>query len=237
MISDLYILAVDTATTGCSVALLQGETLKAHRYDKGQFDQGKILFSLIDSVLKDENISFKDLALLATTTGPGSFTGLRIGLSAMRGLALALDIPIIGITTFEMFAHASLERIPDNCQNILVITESRRRDLYIQLFSRDLTEIEEGSSAEVGDIKKKMSLNKSCFITGDAAVKLIVEASDNNVFDNEGIIDSSAQSVAILGMQKYLKNISWYSGKNLPAPLYLRAPDVTTSNKLRKLAE
>src|SRR3989338_6128567 len=97
-------LAVNTATTVLSVALLDGGKVLHVFQTPETRDQGNLVLGHVREALDARGLSFPDLDLLAVVTGPGSFTGIRIGLSAMRGLALAASLPLIGATSFDIFA-------------------------------------------------------------------------------------------------------------------------------------
>src|ERR1700722_15724387 len=110
-----------------SLALVEdGKVL--HFYETAETrDQGNLLLGHIQSGLKKNNISFADLDVLAVGTGRGSFTGIRIGLATMRGIALAADKPLIGLSSFDMFAVRGADAI-----NIIAV-ESWREELFFSV--------------------------------------------------------------------------------------------------------
>jgi tRNA threonylcarbamoyladenosine biosynthesis protein TsaB len=100
------LLSFDTATKHCAVALSEDDRLVAHRIQDGErFSHAEKLNLFIEAVLKDAGKSLRDLDAVAVGIGPGSYTGLRIGLSAAKGLCFALDIPLIGLGTLDVLAH------------------------------------------------------------------------------------------------------------------------------------
>ncbi|HNY85602.1 MAG TPA: tRNA (adenosine(37)-N6)-threonylcarbamoyltransferase complex dimerization subunit type 1 TsaB [Candidatus Hydrogenedentes bacterium] len=109
------ILAVDTSTGWCAVGVCRVEAAPSSPSiricSEVVVDGGRLhaerLFSLIDHVLCDSGVALEALSLLAVTTGPGSFTGLRIGVSAMQGLALARGLPLVGVPTLDALVHAA----------------------------------------------------------------------------------------------------------------------------------
>lgn len=128
----MRILALDTATTGCSLAILDGDTVLVRHcltMERGQSEQ---LLPLIARGIAESGLAFNQLDAVAATTGPGAFTGIRIGLAAARGLALALDRPGIGISCFDVFA--AMAETPDKAgaSPLLIALESKRRELYLQ---------------------------------------------------------------------------------------------------------
>ena len=102
----MLILAIDTALDACAAALLDTEAGKLIAQEAQAMKRGhaEALMPLIGRVIAASGIAFTDLGRIAVTTGPGSFTGLRVGLSAARGIALAANIPAVGVTTLAAYA-------------------------------------------------------------------------------------------------------------------------------------
>ena len=128
----MRILAIDTAAGACSAAV----------WDEGRVHQrvlemsrghAEALLPLVLATLNDAGRSFADLDLLAVTIGPGAFTGLRIGLAAARGLALATGLPCVGVTTLEAMA-AAVPASATGGRRLLVALDSKRGDVYAQVF-------------------------------------------------------------------------------------------------------
>ncbi|MBN9315780.1 MAG: tRNA (adenosine(37)-N6)-threonylcarbamoyltransferase complex dimerization subunit type 1 TsaB [Devosia sp.] len=122
------LLAIDTAAPRLQLALLLGDTADTLVEDMAQ-GQAERIFPAIDALLARTRIAYADLTRIAVTTGPGSFTGLRIGLSAARGLGLALDIPVVGIPTLLALSLGC------GCDAAAVLLDARRDEAYFQLFS------------------------------------------------------------------------------------------------------
>ena len=127
-----YILAFDTAMGGCSVAVWNAETgdsvSETRRMTRGQ---SEILVPMVQDILARAGRKFSDLGLIATTIGPGAFTGLRIGLSTARSFGLALDVPVAGVLTTEAIARMAQEKT-NSANKIVVIIETKREDFYVQ---------------------------------------------------------------------------------------------------------
>lgn len=104
------ILAFDTSAAHCAAAVLRGKTLIARKSEEMGRGQAERLVPLLDEVIRDAKLDWSDLSALAVGIGPGNFTGIRISVSTARGLALALDIPAIGVSTFD--AIAKLATLP-----------------------------------------------------------------------------------------------------------------------------
>lgn len=131
----MNILAFDTTTGSCSVAVLAGE--KSYSVTDGQPAlQAEKLFSLIAEVLDQAGLGYQKLGAIAVTAGPGSFTGVRIGLAAAKGIALAADVPLIGIGSLEAIAWEA-RGYGGNDLPILAVMDARRNQVYAQYFSAD----------------------------------------------------------------------------------------------------
>ena len=127
----MIILNIETATTNCSVALSkEGKTIFLKEdYDKN-YSHAERLHVYIDEVLKEAGIALNDLSAVAISKGPGSYTGLRIGVSAAKGLCFALDKPLISVSTLEALAH----QVSCNEGVIVAMLDARRMEVYSAVF-------------------------------------------------------------------------------------------------------
>lgn len=132
----MNILALDTATTACSAACWSNGSVIAEQEEFGSRRQAEILMPMVNAVMGEAGLNYSSLDLIAVTRGPGSFTGVRIGLATARGLALASNVPLVGITTLEALnaAPTSGER---RGRVILATLDARRDQLYGQLFQEN----------------------------------------------------------------------------------------------------
>ncbi|MCJ8138676.1 tRNA (adenosine(37)-N6)-threonylcarbamoyltransferase complex dimerization subunit type 1 TsaB [Falsirhodobacter halotolerans] len=127
---DATILAFDTSAAHCAAALLSGETVLAQREEPMAKGQAERLIPLLEEVLADAALTWRDLDALAVGTGPGNFTGVRIAVSAARGLALGLGIPAIGVTTLDARAFG----LP---RPLVVAEDARRGEFYVRTYGPD----------------------------------------------------------------------------------------------------
>ena len=125
--SDPLILGFDTSAAYCTAALVQGETVLAHRHEDMSKGQAERIMSLIDDVLDDAGKSLQDLTALGVGIGPGNFTGLRISVSAARGMALGLGIPAVGVSAFDALRYGT----KGGCA---CTVDARRDQIYVQVF-------------------------------------------------------------------------------------------------------
>ena len=212
------ILALDTALDTVSVAILddRGGLLAVRRSDDRRSGAEQLL-PLVEAVRADAGLAYADLASIGVTVGPGSFTGIRVGLAAARGLALAAGIRLVGVTTLAAIAQAAVASIP-GLTAVMATIDARRGELYCQRFS-----IEAGTIAAIAGeaptllptaaVLNKLALGDSVVGSGAAFV-----TGTRGPFDR---ITSDATAVA-----KLVHAIDGGRFPTMPArPLYLRAPD------------
>jgi tRNA threonylcarbamoyladenosine biosynthesis protein TsaB len=201
-------LAVNTANSMLSVALTI-DGLAAYEFSTPETrDQGNLLLNHATQALQAAGIGYGGLDLLAVVTGPGSFTGIRIGIAAMRGMALAAKLPLVGVTSFELYAAPR-----DGFANIIAV-ESWREELYLQLDDR--TPVNVTSNVFVAGLS-----DGHYVISGDAAAKVELDTAhiDTRV--------RTASDVATIAVEKFMRD----GAGAPPLPYYLRDADVTISTK------
>lgn len=135
-----YILNIETATTNCSVSLSQnGKTILLKEDYNNNYSHAERLHMYIDAVLNESGIISKDLDAVAVSKGPGSYTGLRIGVSAAKGLCFALDKPLVSVSTLEALAH----QVTCNDGVIVAMLDARRMEVYSAIFDSKHHQIRE----------------------------------------------------------------------------------------------
>src|ERR1700674_1714935 len=107
----MRILAADTALGACSAAVLENGKLGAHAFQLMARGHAEALAPMVEHVMREAGLAFTALDRLGVTTGPGTFTGQRVGLAFMRGLALTLKLPLVGVTTLDAMAKAALASV------------------------------------------------------------------------------------------------------------------------------
>jgi len=120
-------LGFDTSAAHCAAALLSGDDLLCARVEPMHKGQAERLFPLLEELLGEAGATWKDLSAIGTGTGPGNFTGIRISVSAARGLALSLGIPAVGVSVLEAQAFGSAGVVASSL-------DARRGSLYVQVF-------------------------------------------------------------------------------------------------------
>jgi tRNA threonylcarbamoyladenosine biosynthesis protein TsaB len=187
--------------------------------------QAEALLPMVERAMREARLEASALELIAVTTGPGSFTGIRVGLAAARGIALGLDLPLIGVTGFEA-AAAALRGADPADGFLLVALESRRVDLFIQLFAAGGHAL--GVAAAVlpealAEIVTTATGAGPLTVTGDAAPRAVAALAARGCASIVGV----AEPAAIGAQRAALRR--WRRGErnDRPRPFYLRPPDVT----------
>lgn len=231
----MYVLSLDTAMSGCTVGLLNTETGEASSsvelMVRGHAER---LVPLIQEALTKAHLDFPDMGIIATTTGPGAFTGLRIGLSTARALGLALNIPVVGVTTLSALASSYFAENKIS-QNLLVLIETKRTDFYGQLFSSEGDTLSE-PFALPADIISEIYLQQPVRLIGDANdrfTSLVAAEKKMLVTPVAGFEIPDPVFVARIGYALY------ESGDmvSAPEPLYLRGADVSESRRVQRTIE
>lgn len=156
------ILAFDVSNNSCSVAISSGRNILSFTQNFAPTLQAEILMIMVESALKQTHINYADIDYLAVTVGPGSFSGIRIGIAAARGILYASNIKGIGITNFEMSFYRLQEQVK-HFDSAVIILNAYREQLYIQQFLK---------SGEKKDPKVIHINNIKCFfesLTGEIA--------------------------------------------------------------------
>ncbi|MCF7568353.1 tRNA (adenosine(37)-N6)-threonylcarbamoyltransferase complex dimerization subunit type 1 TsaB [Sabulilitoribacter arenilitoris] len=194
------ILNIETATTNCSVSLSKdGETLVLKEdYDKN-YSHAERLHVYIDAILKDANLNLKDLDAIGVSKGPGSYTGLRIGVSAAKGLCFALNKPLISVSTLEALAR----QVEVNDGVIVAMLDARRMEVYSAVFDFSYNQIRE-TQAQVLDenaFAEYLEKGKVYFIGNGVNKTKTLITHANAVFVEDKL--PSANEMSLLGYNKY----------------------------------
>lgn len=168
------ILTIDTATKNCSVALSKdGLHVDSIDYNDGNFSHSEKLHVFIEELCERTGHKLKDLNAVAISKGPGSYTGLRIGVSAAKGLCYGLDIPLISIETLEVLTKTYLLDYKVKDQDILIpMLDARRMEVYTAVYNAHLENLEPTNALVLDNSSYATYLNNNhCHFIGDGATK------------------------------------------------------------------
>lgn len=220
------IVNIETATKNCSVSIAkEGVILAMQELNDGNYSHAEKLHPFIQQVANEANISLKDIDAVAVSKGPGSYTGLRIGVSAAKGLCFAFDKPLISIETLHSLAHKII--IKDGV--IVPMLDARRMEVYAAVYDAKYSQVREIRAEIIDENSFKEYLEKGkVYFLGDGAEKCKeVITHENAVF-----IDAefpSAKEMANLSFDKYKKNdiedVAYFE------PFYLKDFVVTLEKK------
>ena len=209
----MRLLAIDTAYEACSVGVSGGErppVLISERIGRGHAER---LMGMIEAAMRDAGLAFADLDRIAVVVGPGSFTGVRVGIAAARGLALVSDTPVVGIGTLAALAEgarAMAGRVP-----VLAVIDARRDEIYAQAFGADGTP--EGAPTAVSAGDAAAMLTAGMHLAGSGADLVRAAAGSDVPLVHR---DASPDIAAVLRL-----GLAAPSSALPPKPLYLRPPD------------
>lgn len=205
----MNLLAVDTALGACSVAVTNGDAVLAHHFEEMTRGHAEALAPMVDETMRRSGIAFGALDRLAVTTGPGTFTGQRVGLAFMRGLRVGLKKPLIGVTTLEAMAAAT------EANRAAAIHDAKRDEAYLSLWESGAPILEPMVMPFADAILRIRAFGPSA-LCGTGAPKAGEALGPE--FALTDIRQPDALWVARLAMMRPVPDFP-------PAPLYLRAPD------------
>lgn len=228
----MALLFVDTAMNACSAAVEDGGIVTAHSRAMHR-GQAEMLAPFMAQVMAEGGIGFDRLEAVAVTVGPGTFTGLRVGMAAAKGVALARDIQVIGLTTLEIIAAQMADE--SNDRDILVVIESKRSDFYLQLFDRDGRAKHAPQAMEAANIAAAYGA-AGCLVCGDAGGRLRADITEGGspwpqLWTARECLYPSPQAALKLAAQRL-----GAGPVKVPEPLYLRPADVSQP-KVKRIIE
>lgn len=205
----MIVLAIDTAGINCSAGLYdasQGGLLAVESETLGK-GHAERLTGMIDEVFRKSKATKGDVSRIGVTIGPGSFTGIRVGVAAARGLALALSVPAIGVSTLEVLAAGAFAA--GAAGPVIAAVDAKRGELFMQLFSAAGDETQPPLALTIDEARAFVAAQQAKLIGSGAAV-LAGMSAEADQFDIATVASIAAARAKATGK---------------PAPLYLRGPD------------
>ncbi len=198
----MYILNIETATKNCSVSLAKnGETILCKEIAEQGYSHAEKLHVFIEEIIKETGIGVNDLNGIAVSKGPGSYTGLRIGVSSAKGLCYALGIPLISVDTLQVL---SKQVVIEN-GFIVPMLDARRMEVYSAIFDKSYSKIKE-VQAEILTENSYAASPETFYFIGDCQEKCKTVLTAANLRFLPEIVFPSASEMSALSYEKFINN-------------------------------
>jgi len=219
------ILSIESSTKNCSVSLSnQGELLALKEINNGQFSHSEFLHVFIKELMEENAVSFEDLLAVAVSMGPGSYTGLRIGVSAAKGICFSVDCPLIALDSLDVLAQQGL----GEGAILIPVIDARRDEVYTAVFDKLGKRLEPTEALILNDRSYNAYQKSKRVFLGDAVDKLV----DYIQIKKDDVLISTYPSARELGQlawqkfqQKDFEDVAYFE------PYYLKDFRVTPSKK------
>lgn len=217
----MNILGIETSTPCCSVGFINEDGASVERSLVESHVHSEKLQTLIATVLEEAKTPFAALDVVAVSVGPGSFTGLRIGLSSAKGLCYAIGRPIVSVSTFESMANVAA-RTHELITDFVILLDAKQSDFYVGRFVRRGTRLEVDMEAAVKSLAKcvhNVDLDEHTLVVTDSAQR-IQDAFGRRLHCEPPENFCRGDIVAQMGLQKYLSK--QFSDLDTLEPMYLK---------------
>lgn len=227
-----HFLLLDTATDVCSVVLAADETILAQRQTDVFSDHGRVITLFIQECLAEAGLSFQELDAIAVSAGPGSFTGLRVGVSTAKGLCFGLGIPLIAVDTLAALASAAKQTTDDPSSLYIPMLDARSMGVFYTIFQHDLSVKQPLQRAKLTLAELTPLLEDHPIICcGSAAAKY------EEVFETDQISYRKQQHDAAFLLPLCLQawHMKDFADLAYFEPNYVAPPNITTPRKRKKV--
>jgi len=215
------VLVIDTALGACTAAVFDGDVRLAERSEPMTKGHQERIAGLVRDVVAEAGIGFEGLDRIGVTTGPGSFTGLRVGLAFAQGLGAALDRPVVGISTLDALA-ASLDDATGAVAAVAAVIDARRGQVYARLF-REGAPVSAAEALPIETAVERLSDGGPWRLAGSGAPVLLAQAPA--LAEAFPLLSPTPAALARLAIAADPETAP-------PSPQYLRAPDATPPTRL-----
>ena len=224
------ILCVDTSSFICSVSVFENLSLISSNSTEVEKSHSKLLIQLIDQSLKDAKIKINEVDAFAVSMGPGSYTGLRIGVSTIKGLCYSLEKPLISINTLEILSKSALNHINNyNDFFICPMIDARRMEVFTKMLDNDFNEVEKDKALILDDKSfNDFGGGKLIYFFGDGSNKFQKITNNKNFHFIDNII-SSSKYMGELANIKYENN--QFENLTTFEPFYIKDFFIVNKNK------
>ena len=223
------LLALDTTLGACSVALIENGVVVAEKKEVRARGHVERLLPMVEEIINTAEISITKLTSIAVSIGPGTFAGVRIGLSAAKGMAMALDIPLITVTSLEALVYEFAKKNANFAGNVAIAIDARRGELYFQLFEiidQNIHPLSQEEALPIQLAAKKINTNIKMII-GSGAEILNSVLNEQKIDFSTDFQNPTAEFIAELSLNYGKRRLDVDHVK----PLYLRAPDANLPSK------
>tara|TARA_B100000586_G_scaffold90899_1_gene64762 strand:- start:1881 stop:2564 length:684 start_codon:yes stop_codon:yes gene_type:complete len=224
------ILCVDTSSFICSVSVFENLSLISSNSTEVEKSHSKLIIQLIDQSLKDAKIKINEVDAFAVSMGPGSYTGLRIGVSTIKGLCYSLEKPLISINTLEILSKSALNHINNyNDFFICPMIDARRMEVFTKILDNDFNEVEKDKALILDDKSfNDFGGGKLIYFFGDGSNKFQKITNNKNFHFIDNII-SSSKYMGELANIKYENN--QFENLTTFEPFYIKDFFIVNKNK------
>ncbi len=196
------ILNLETATKNCSVTIArEGKTIACKEIAEQNFSHAEKLHVFIEELLAENNLNFSDLNAIAVSQGPGSYTGLRIGVSSAKGFCYALNIPLIAVDTLQLLA----KQIQIEEGIIIPMIDARRMEVFTAIYDKNYQQIRT-TQAEIIDENTYQEIGEKIHLVGDGTEKLKNTLTHEKFVFHSDVVFPSANEMSELSFLKYKKS-------------------------------
>ena len=212
----MKILSIDTSSSNCATALLEEDKLIDENSLNNGLTHSENLMPLIDELLRRNNTKLKDIDLISVSVGPGSFTGIRIGIATIKAMAEVHNIKVAGVTSLE-----TLARIDESEKNKICLIDARNNQVYFGAFDSEYNLLEEYKADDINTLIDIMKKYKNAVLIGNGAV-LHKELLEENIKGSVILEDclQTAENTGKIGYKKFLNGN--LENADTIMPLYLR---------------
>ena len=200
-----FILNIESSSTNCSVSLTKnGDLISIKENNDEKYSHSTKLHSFINEVISDSKITINELSAIAVSRGPGSYTGLRIGVAAAKGLCFSLDIPLISVSTLLILS----KQIKISSGLILPVLDARRNEVYSAIYDANykLVKKESPKLIDSKSFENFSNDNQLYFIgSGQQKCRELIQSNNNLIFHNKETLPSSKE-MANISYQKFISS-------------------------------
>lgn len=223
------ILNIETATDICSVCIAKGEVILSAKEATKAYSHASVITLLIEACVREAGLSLGALDAVAVSSGPGSYTSLRVGAAAAKGICYALDKPLIAVDTLEALACAA-RKDKDQGTFYIPMIDARRMEVYTAVYDQSLNPIKETNNLilDQHSFAEYFEQGANLVLCGNGALKTKPLFESKNVLYSNVIC--AAKHLIPFSVKAFLnqtfKDVAYYS------PLYFKAPNITVSKKI-----